>query len=492
MLKKVRVETIEQPRRGLNTFKDIFSLQAGESPDSINVEFKFTSIEKRLGVDSMNTTQLGTGGYGMLDFGIGVEPQTRRLLAAYGTGIFYSTDVGKTWTVCQSSKNAAITNFDFVKQWAFFGDDNYGTPQFWTGSANTHFTDISTAAPAAKYPLNHQGFLFYFNETNNQRGVYYVDENTITSEAFSNFSLPSERNDEITGGFVLRKILYVSTKYKIFKLTFVGGSPDWSFSEVKNWGFVPRTFKKVQLPNIGEVVMGLDWTKRIRIFDGSADETISDHIQDNNTMTSFYLKNIPNDQLEKSWSENDTKEQVYRLYVAQGTATEVSHEIVYNYRNSAFYSSNNRLFQSGVLAQDTGSGIHMLVIDSSGTIYHIDSGNIDVNTGTSIDEHYSSFFFTGQPPSTAQKIYKVNLFFSVTSSGALYYEDRIDYGNVWNTRETFDMVSAISAVQTSQSIDVALAVNAYQFQISSSANAAAPWRLNRVDLIKKDIGIGAP
>ena len=492
MLKKVEPISIDFSQKGLNTNPDIFSLQPGESPGCMNVDFDMTTTKKRLGFSSMNTVVMEiTGGDGMMDFGVGATPQDRRLLCASGTGLYYSTDVGKTWVNCHSGRTINLNSFAFIKNYAINCNDSYDPPLYWAGSAATNFEFIANlSAPLCKYTISHQGFAFLLNEQNNKRDVYYVDQNDMfTKASWSHFPLPSDRNDEITGAFILEKFLYVSTKYKLFRLSFVGGNPDWAYKEVKGWGFVPRTFKKVQISEAGEVVIGLDWTKRIRVFNGDQDEIISGRIEKDNDITNFYLKKLNINFIDKSWAENDAKEQVYRLYLYYADSTKHTHCINFNYRDKIFYPYDNQNFSAGIMAQDTAYNLHMLVYNrTDGRIYCIDSGNRDVKTG--INDYYESNFLYKDIPGVVSKVQKVNLYFSITSSGTLYYEDRNDFSNVWNLRNSFDLVSELSAVQTSQTIDIPTITNTYQFKISSSANTADPWKLNRVEYFQTARGIG--
>ena len=496
MLQNVKDIFSQKQTRGLNTARDIFSLTTGESPDCLNTVFDFDSfVAKRLGTTTMNAIKLCTAttasGYGMFDFGVGSIPQERRLLVATNTGILYSTDVGRTWIVCETSRTAALNSFAFVKNYVINCNDSYENPLFWTGSVASHFSALAVnSAPICKYVDSHQGYMFLLNEQNNKRDVYYEDESEMfSSDKWSHFRLPTERNDEICGSFHLRTKYYVSTKYKLFDLSFVGGNPDWAYEEIKNWGYVPRTMKKIQIPDTGtETIIGLDWTKRIRIFSGDEDEVISNKIEKNNGITSFYLDNINEEQMLKCWAENDVKAQKYRLFVPYADSGECDYSIVFDYRSLSFYPENGRNFKCGIMAQDTAHGLHMLACTTDGLIHHIDSGNRDDKTA--IDDHFISSFLFSETPSRINKNQKIDLYFSVTSSGTINYEERNDFNSVWSLNKSFELVSGISAVQTSQTIDVRNMSNVYQFKISSSANSADAWELNRFDYLHDQKGYG--
>lgn len=475
--------------KGLNTHKNFFKLELGHSPDCMDVSFNIDgSVARRLGHTSMNTTAMeSTGGYGMFDFGI---VEGRRLMCASGTGLYYSTDVGKTWVECATARSATLNSFSFVKNYCINTNDDYETPLYWTGSAGESFVSISTAAPQCKYSLTNQGYLIFLNGTDNARNFYYVDFNDMFTAEYDYFQLPTDRNDELTGGENLGKYLYVSSKYKIFRMIWVGGNPDWGYLEVKNWGFVPRTMKKVTVPNAGEVIFGLDWSGNLRAFNGVDDEIISDHFRLDNGITNFYLDKINKANLNKCWAEHDEKARIYRLYVAYGDSSTVTHCLNLDYRNMSVYPYSNQPFQSGILAEDTANGQHMVVCGYDGYVYEIDSGNTDVKTG--INGYYTSPILYKNSPSRIQKSYQMDMYYKVTSSGELYYEDRTQFSNVFSLRKTFTLGSAISSIQIKQSVDVPSTFNVYQFKISNSANQAEPWQMNLIDYSHMDVGIGKP
>ncbi len=417
--------------------------------------------------------------------------QTKKLLCASGTGIYYSSDIGKIWALAQTNRTASINEFSFVKDYVIDTNYSYDPPQYWAGTAGIYFANISTATPACKHSLSHQGFFILLNESANKTGFYYVDQNSMFTSAFSNFKLPTDRNDELTVGFSMGNTLYVSSKYKIFRMDYIGGSPDWIYKEVRDWGFVSKTVKKVSLPGGTEAVIGLDWSKNIRIFTGGDDEIISDNIQNNNGITPFYINNINNIALENCWAENDKKSQVYRLFVAYANSSTVSYALNFNYRTGAFYPEDNRPYQSGVLAEDTASNLFMIGCNYNGRVCIMDSGNTEI--GTVINESYISPFYYQQSPSHVKKNQQIDMFFTATSSGTVYYEDRTQFSNVWNGLvKEMTLASAISSIQIRHTVDIPTTDNVYQFKLSSSANTAEPWNCNLIDFSASDYGIGKP
>lgn len=414
--------------------------------------------------------------------------QQRRLLCASGTGIYNSEDLGKTWAVIQTNRTATTNYFSLIKDYVINTNENYDIPQYWAGSSTIYFANISTATPAAKHSLSHQGFAIFLNESSHKTSMYYVDQNDLFTEPFSNFALPTDRNDELTGGFSLGRNLYVSSKYKIFRLNYIGGSPDWEYIEVRGFGFVPKTIKKISLPNAGEAVIGLDWTKKLRIFLGSEDEIISDSIQFDNNITPFYLDNINSIELNKCWAENDRKNGIYKLFLAYDGSATISYCVNFNYRTGTIYPDNGRPFQSGVLAADTADNLYMLGCNYNGRIHCMDSGNTDAEIP--VDDCYVSPFFYNQSPSRVHKSQQIDLFFSETSSGEICYQERNDFKNEWSKTHHITLCKADSLQQIRKTIDIPETQNVYQFRLGSSSNTAEPWQLNLIDLTNSDIGVG--
>jgi hypothetical protein len=417
-----------------------------------------------------------------------VNLQQRRLICASGTGIYNSENLGKTWAIIQTNRTATINYFSLVKDYIINTNESYDIPQYWAGSSDVYFANISTATPACKHSLSHQGFAIFLNESSKKTSMYYVDQNDLFTEPFSNFALPTDRNDELTGGFSLGRNLYVSSKYKIFRLNYIGGSPDWEYIEVRGFGFVPKTMKKISLPNAGEAVIGLDWTKKLRVFLGSEDEIISDSIQTDNGMTSFYLNNINSIDMNKCWAENDRANGVYKLFLVYGDSSIVSHCINFNYRTGTLYPDDGQTFNSGVLAADTADNLFMLGCNYNGRIHVMNSGNTDA--GVPINDYYISPYYYNQSPSRVHKGQQIDLFFSESSSGTLCYQERSDFKNDFGECHDISLDKSGSSQIIRHTIDIPETQNVYQFKLGSSANTAESWQLNLIDLSNSDIGIG--
>jgi hypothetical protein len=120
----------------------------------------------------------------------------------------------------------------------------------------------------------------------------------------------------------------------------------------------------------------------------------------------------------------------------------------------------------------------------------MDSGNLDGST-TAVNEYYTSPFYINKHPQVVSKTQKNTLYFSPTSSGTLYYSDRINFNSAFfPNRERFILSDTTNVVQVDKTVDIPLTQNVYQFKLTSSASTANPWKLNHVDLSMSQLGIG--
>src|SRR3990167_1926554 len=279
---------------GLVTLPNFFNLDQSQTPNAIDVKFDIGgSIQKRFGATTINATAnlASTAGWALFYYG---ASNIRYLIVAAGTSIYASSDRGVTFGIIATSRTQVPQYFERSKPYLIACSDTFDAVLYWAGSAATNMLSLATgSAPGAKYAVDFQGFLMLMNTASRKRGIYYADNNLITTDPWSNsFDLPSSFDDEITGPIILNKKLYVFTKFKVFRISYVGGNPDFSYQDVKEWGAVPRTIKKITLPEVGEVIIALGWDKKLRIFDGSEDEIISDSIDRSNNLSPISLEQI--------------------------------------------------------------------------------------------------------------------------------------------------------------------------------------------------------
>lgn len=448
------------------------------------------------GGGTASTYSAGASGFtwAMYDFG---ASSIRWLTVAAGTGISVSSNLGVSFITAATTRTQNYQYFNRSKNVLIATSDSYDFPLYWAGSTGTFFITLAlNSAPGAKWSLNHQGFLILLNSqdsngTLNKRRFHYADDNSqLTSSWPDFFDLPSSDDDEITGWFVLNTILYVTTRYRIFKVSFVGGNPDWSYEEVKQFGYVPRTIKRVTIAG-GDAVIGLDWSRRLRMFDGSDDLIISDNIENENSMCNFSMKKISyaGSGLVVSHAEYDPIEQEYRMNVAVGiSSTQTTHAILLNARSLALYPYQNQMYQCMCVAESAGRQF-LMAADRSGFVYILNTGNLDV--ATPIDDVYDFPFLYQKVPGSVHKAKKIDLYFSVDSCGLLYFQDRPDFSSSFNqTPRTFTITEADSLVQKLVSIDLPETQNVWQGRLMSSSGTANPWKLNHVDYFSNFLGIG--
>lgn len=482
---------------GLVTLPNFFNLDGSQSPNSMDVKFDLGgSVQKRYGVTTINAaganTLASTAGWAMFDFGAAGD--LRWLVASAGTSVYVSSNRGVSWVIAATDRSQTYQSFERSKPYLIACSDTFDAILYWAGSVSTFMLALAPgSAPGAKYAIDFQGFLMLMNTASRKRGIYYSDNNVITTDPWdSAFDLPSSFDDEITGPIILNKKLYVFTKYKVFRITFIGGNPDFAYQDVKAWGAVPRTIKKVTLPNVGEVIIALGWDKKLRIFDGSEDQIISDTIERSNGMSPFSMDQITTTAIDRSFAEVDNNEQVYKLWVAMSGSSYPTHMLAYNYRleGGAFYTYQNQPYLSAIMAESSGTKTQALVaMRSTGFIYKMDT--LTTDAGVAIDEYYESPFFFGKTPQVATKDQRISLYFSVDSFGTLYYLDRANFTNTFGlARQPITFADTTNRLQLVKTIDVPRTQNVYQFRLTSSAGTAAPWRLNRYDFEQSDLGVG--
>jgi len=454
----------------------------------MNVKFDDGTLMKIYGTKTMNSTVIAnTGGWGSFDFGSGEA--TRNLIVGAGTGVYSSTNLGATFAAITTSRTAGRMYFTRVKSYLISTTDNYDTPTYWAGSSGTYLLTLSTAATACKHAIDYQGFLFLMNCQADKRRVYYEDFNTMIDGTFTNyFTLPSSKDDEITDKIIYRNKLYAITQYKIFKLTYVGGNPDFDYKEVKSFGAVPGTVKIVNYKDKGEVMIMLCHDKRVRIFDGSDDLIVSDNIENNNNICEFALSKINDSQLGNSFAEVDTNENFYKLAVAITPSSAITHMAVLNLKKGSWFPYRyGKDFLSMTMAE-SGNRNYLMGFDIQGYCHMLDTGNAIVNTG--VNDWYDSPFLFNKAPNVVSKQRKMYLYFEQASSGTLLYKEALNFKSTFAQRDTINLTMANSVNQIEKVIDVPVTCNVYQYEITSNSNKANPWKLNRSDLASTDFGVG--
>jgi len=454
------------------------------------------------GGGSGNTYSGGQAAFGWYSFDFGASG-VRWYTICVGTGIVASSNLGTNFVTVTTSRTQTYQYLDRSKNVLIATSDAYDPTLYWAGSAGTTAATLApNSAPLAKFSVNYQGFCVLLNFANSNgtirnRGFAYADENLQLTDTWQNsFDLPSSADDEITGPFILNKFLYVSTKYRIFRLNYTGGNPDWQYIQVKNFGYVPRTVKVFTLKQ-GQVAVGLDWSRRLRAFDGYDDQILSDNVENDNDYCDFAMQKISlaGSGLLVSNAEFDPNAQEYRLNLAIGAqSTQTTHSLVLNARTLAIYPYSNQPFNTICVAESAGRQF-LMAVGRSGFVHILNSGNLDV--ATPINDIYDSPLLFKKSPVEVSKNKQINFFFSHDSCGTLYYQERFDFSNTFSSMRPIrnvlgeaELTGNESSLQIIRTVDLPSVQNVYQFRLTSSAGTANPWKLTHFDLLNTSLGFG--
>lgn len=420
-----------------------------------------------------------------------------------GSGIVASSNLGTTFVAIATNRTATYQYLDRSKNVLIATSDAYDQTLYWAGSAGTFAIALAlNSAPQAKFSVNYQGFLVLLNSMDSNgvistRRFSYADENLQLTDPWNNsFDLPSSSDDEITGPFILNKFLYISTKYKIFRLNYTGGNPDWQYIQVKNFGYVPRTVKVFTLKQ-GQVAVGLDWSRRLRAFDGYDDQIISDNVENDNDYCDFAMQKISlaGSGLLVANAEFDPNQQEYRLNLAIGAqSTQTTHALVLNARTLAIYPYSNQQFNTICVAESAGKQF-LMAADRSGFIHLLNSGNRDV--AVPINEIYDSPLLFNKAPSEVTKNRQISFFFGHDSCGTIYYQERFDFSRTFSAMRPLrnhlgnsELLGTESSLILTRTVDLPSVQNIYQYRLTSSAGTADPWKLIHFDLLNSSLGYG--
>ena len=448
-----------------------------------------------------NTYGVSVNAYPWACFDFGAS-SIRWLTVCAGTGIYSSSNLGVSFVNIATSRTATYQYLERSKNILVATSENYDTPLAWTGSAGTYCTVMNPSAPLCKYSINFNGFLIFLNSNTSKKSFNYIDENLqMTGSGWLNFDIPSSADDEITSAFILRRYLYVSTRYALFRVSYVGGNPDWQYILVKNWGFLPRTVKKIVMANmqpgqgmmysIGEVAMGLTWDQKIRIFDGSGDQIVSNNIEQDNGQCDFSLSKVSylGSGPMASFAETDTNANAYRLALVLGQdSQQTTHFVSYDGRALGFYPWDNMGFNCMCMAESANRRF-LMAFDRSGRCHMMNSGNLDGNT-TPINDLFDTPLLFNKTPSQSSKGHRMDLYFINNTAGSITYLDRIDCSETYKQRRNIAITGSGGKTLKFESIDIPQTYNIYQGRIMSSGATTDPWKLIRYDHFTSPLGIG--
>ena len=429
-------------------------------------------------------------GWASFDFGAGFAGGValRHLVVAAGTGIYASSNRGLTFVVVATDRGTAYQSFTRSKSWLIATSDTMNRPLIWPGSVGTFMVN-NTAMPPSKYALDFAGFLLLMNDSSGRRRIVYGPNATLNTDPFDDeFEIPSSLDDEITGGIVYNGKAYVPTRYKMFRVSHVGGNPDFAVKEVANFGAVPHTMEVVTIPQLGgEVIVCLGFDKKLRIFDGTEYRVVSDNVEFNNGQSQFAMQDIQTSAIQKSHSEYDTQEELYKLWVAIQPSTETTHCINLNLRTLGMFAYDNQGFNTAVMAE-SGNFRHLFGVKRGGDVHWMDTSNTD--NGAAINSFYDSPPLFARNPGTVSKSQKIDFYLGVTSSGSLHYQDRNEFKSAYATREVFSFPDTSGVTQLRKSINIPSTQNVYQYRITDSSSTASSWKIRRTHYAATELGVG--
>lgn len=369
-----------QFRIGLNTKDDFDTLTSDESPDCVDVIFsKDNFLERRNGRTKLNSSATAASdiGNGFADFG--VSPGVRKLVAKFGSTVYKMDDLDGTFDSLSTAQGDCNMHAAQSKTNLIICRDDWGKVQYWDG-ITASAADLNASAPKARYPINWEGYLFLAYPDGNPRRFYYEDDTTTTTGTWADYwdIRTTTGGDEFTGWALLRNRLYAFFIHSIHRIGYLGGDPLFEVNElVTTTGAVPRTIKNIQLPNGQEVIIFLNWQKKICIFDGTYVQTISDRISSSNGESSFYLDNINTGGLKNCHACVDLNRQWYILTAPIGGATNNTHSLVLDYSIMAMFPFKNQTLNASLQAEDAGGKRYLIGGGYTGYAYKLLEGLTD-------------------------------------------------------------------------------------------------------------------
>lgn len=379
IIKNKVVDQDFEPQGGLNTLADPFALKTNESPKSVDVLYsEDNTLGKRYGYEKLNFTVTSAAYHcnGLFDYG--VSPGVRKLVASFGTVFYKMDDLDGTFDSLATSRTDCPHYFERSGTKLIICNRNRDVIKYWDGSAAS-LTTLNADAPAAMLPKSFKGYLFLANTTDNPRRIYYEDDSTVTTGDYGEyFSLPSSNDDEVVALVEYNGRLYASLRTEWYRISYIGGSAVFDYKKVSSViGGVPNTIKVVSLPSIGEVIIYLGWNKRIYIFDGTSSYPISMKYEKNNGQSTVYLDAINQGGLEYSHATVDSNNDLYRLYVAIGQNSTISHSFNLSLSSMSCSVYQNQRFLASCMAEDSNKKRWHVCGDYTGTAYKLDRTYID-------------------------------------------------------------------------------------------------------------------
>ncbi|KKN59226.1 hypothetical protein LCGC14_0544530, partial [marine sediment metagenome] len=354
--------------------------------------------------------------------------------SAYSGGAFAIT-ASRFWTMADWQSGRALINSD-IGLYTYTG----------TGDAST-----VSAAPIGKFLIIWKKYAFIFGIRGSpNNGQYSTISDYTTWPAGNTFSnaFDTSDGDVITGVRILKGKLYIFKRYSIFRITYLGSSPEFQVDQISGVGCPSHyIIKEVDMGGeIGTVLMFLTTDKKLAIFDGYNIQIINDVLtEETNDLfassddqpLSFSDMNLRYVDLFHAVVKSDTSE--YILYCVLGSDTSVAYGFVFDYRVGGVYPYDGQVFASSCYALSTNKSKKLYCTGYTGYTWLQESGDDD--DGTDINAYWVS----GKIKAEGVALLNKNLLLGInikeiTSSSTLNIgmEYRFDWNVSWLTSQNFN------------------------------------------------------
>jgi len=435
--RKVNTIGTEDFEGGCNYTTDLTSLEANESPNSMNIVFG-DSVKKRQGHRQMysNPIVANTRGHSMVDFG--VVNVGRKLVTHFGNAVYKMDDLDGVQDVILANAANDVSFNTVVKQNLIQTYDDNSTEYYWNGTTST-MQILSGSAPGFKHCIEFQGYLLGGNTDSNKLRIYYEDINTMIGGTYLDyFTLTGGQDDQIEGFFLINGRCYGGTTSGIYRISYIGGVAVFEYKNVvSDVGMIPRSLQVIITKKFGQIAIFLGNDKNLYLFDGSYVQNISEKYRFPNNDTEFALDYIDGNYIRKAHSVYDTIDQVYRLFVTKKGDSRNSIVVNVDVETLAYYPFNNLEFASSVIARDNLNRRFLIGADYNGKTHKL-FRNHNTDNGKVILEYYESPLIKVNG-ANMKKSRTMDLYFIPAANYTLRYYDRTNFDKTWKNRVDLKM-----------------------------------------------------
>ena len=489
---------VQDYAKGCNYSPDLTSLQPGESPNAMNIEFWNDRIRKRRGYELLAACPAGltaTTGYSVTDFG--VTGSNHKQVIHIGSNVYSMQALNGSLVSLRSgapltrSRNAAVKNI-LIQTY-----DDLSAAYYWDGVAAS-MSQLSINAPGFRHALEYYGYLLACGQPLNPMRITYESTSTMINGGFNNyFTLgPAPNDDIITSTFILNGRAYIGTKYSIFRLSFVGGVTVFDYKQtVTGIGIVPNTLQLIFTLQFGQVAMFMGYDRQLYIFDGSNVRPLSEKFFYANMDTIIAMEYVDEAYRENSCAAFDPVRRTYRVLVTRkGDQTNnymlnvnVQNLMVNQYfpaQNFGYYPYDNMKFSSMSYCYDQINRQFLIAVDYAGNVYKLFT-DVTTDNGAPIVEYFDTAIFKVKEH-TVTKGATLDIYFIPAGNYSLQLWERLDLDRTWqrrrpdvpmyNGRDRFigvngalgkNMVLGPDQEIIPQGISISSTFNNYQFRLTS-------------------------